>query len=151
MNASAPKPQLLIAPMLRGELALFTPQARQVEPVSLVEDGYEDFLIDGGHAFTIRSPEGRVIAHMGILHQWEGRALAWALLGPDLLRYMLPLTRAVRFYLDGCGYRRIEACIDIDHDQGHRWARLLGFECETPAPMKGFYPNGRPAYLYART
>jgi hypothetical protein len=41
--------------------------------------------------------------------------------------------------------------VDAGFGAGCRWAELLGFSLETPEPMKKYLPNGRDAYLYART
>jgi hypothetical protein len=40
--------------------------------------------------------------------------------------------------------------VDANFAQGRRWAELLGFNCETPQPMRHYLPNGHDAYLYAR-
>lgn len=63
---------------------------------------------------------------------------------------MVALTRAVRRVLDAPGYKRLEMCVDAEHPAAIRWAELLGFERETPKPMRAFTPAGRAAYLYGR-
>ena len=90
------------------------------------------------------------MACAGLVEVWEGRAYAWAILSDNAGPYMLPLTREIRSKLAAAPFRRIEMAVDADFDAGARWAEMLGFRCETPAPMAAYLPNGRAAYLYAR-
>lgn len=55
---------------------------------------------------------------------------AWAFLGRDMRRYMVPFSRAVRKfgldpYLERCGPPL--AYVDRDHPEAYRWVKLLGF------------------------
>jgi hypothetical protein len=93
--------------------------------------------------------DGTVYATAGIIPQWEGRALAWAMIAHDAGPHFLRITREVRLFLASCGFRRIETSVDAAFPQAFRWARVLGFECETPKPMRGYGHQGRPAYLFA--
>lgn len=151
MNKAAPRQMLLVAPMQIGEMAGFTPQRQQIGRNDLASGDYDEYLIQGGPAFTVRDSSGDVLCFAGLIEQWEGRALAWAILSDECGDYMLSLTRAIGYYLRNCKYRRVEAYIDECFPQAHRWARLLGFECETPKPMRNFYPNGNSAFMYVRT
>lgn len=150
MNQPMPKLQLLIAPFEVQDLSDFTVQPQQLGIDELRDREYAKYLQDNGPSFTVRRPDGRILCVLGLLDQWEGRALAWAILAHDAGDRMLPLTRAISHYLESCNYRRLEATIDVGFKQGERWAKRLGFFNETPAPMQGFYPNGNAAYLYAR-
>ncbi len=94
--------------------------------------------------------DGQPIASAGVVEVWPGRGYAWALLSAEAGRYMVRITRAVREFLDGSGYRRVEMAVDADFAAGRRWAEMLGFVCETPQPMRAYAPNGRDCYLYAR-
>jgi hypothetical protein len=93
---------------------------------------------------------GKPIASAGVIEMWPGRGYAWALLSQGAGPYMLALTRAIRSRLDGLGFTRLEMAVDADFPAGIRWARMLGFECETPEPMRAYSPSGRAAYLFAR-
>ena len=88
----------------------------------------------------------------GILPQWPGRAIAWALLTRELTaRHFLRVHHKVLNVLLGAhgrGARRIETTVDAGFDAGHRWARALGFSPE--GLMRSYSPEGRDHVLYAR-
>lgn len=113
-----------------------------------IKPGYADMLRQGP-AFTALHGD-QVLACAGTVEIWPGRAMAWALLSELAGRHLLALHRAVAGFLMQAPYRRIEATVDDGFEPGHRWLRLLGFTCETPAGMPGFTPQGRGAFLYAR-
>lgn len=150
MNKPLPRSMLLVSPFEVEDLHSFALQPQQVTADEIVSDGYGQYLKDNGPCFTVRRSDGSTIAVVGLLDQWEGRCLAWAILAQDAGRELLPLTRGIAKYLDASPYHRFEATIDAGFAQGHRWAKLLGFELETPKPMRKFYPNGNDAFLYAR-
>lgn len=102
-----------------------------------------------GWAFT-GIVDGLPVACGGLIDIWPGRAYAWALIGRDAGPWFVSIHRAVLDALRRSNCKRIEMAVDADFEEGKRWARLLGFRCETPEPMPAFLPTGRPAYLYAR-
>ena len=84
--------------------------------------------------------EGDPIAVAGTMLQWPGRHLAWAYLPLATGRHMRWITREVRSNLatlDG----RIEMTVRADFAPGLRWAKMLGFEIETPL-LRRFGPQG---------
>lgn len=92
----------------------------------------------------------RVIACAGVVKLWPGRAQAWALIaidiGPDLMR---SVHFAVKRFLTA--HRgRLEMNVAADFENAHRWARALGFKCETPEGMEQYLPEGGSAFLYSR-
>lgn len=93
---------------------------------------------------------GRPVAAAGIQEMWPGRGHAWALLGRDAGPHLLDVTRATRRALDCAPFRRVEITVDKDFHAAIRWAILLGFRLETPRPMRGYTPDGRACYLFAR-
>lgn len=109
--------------------------------------GYGRALEDHGNGWTALIDE-RPIACAGLIEQWEGRALAWALLANDIQPYFVRITRAVRRALEMANYRRIEAHVDAEFGAGCRWADMLGFAVESK--MRAFTPNGRDAFQYVR-
>lgn len=115
----------------------------------VIKPGYGDMLVSGGPSFTAMSG-GEVLACAGIADVWEGRGIAWALVGERAGRHMLAIHRAVSGFLIQAPYRRIEAMVDAGFDEAHRWIKLLGFQCETPDGMRGFTPDGRDSFLYSR-
>lgn len=90
------------------------------------------------------------IGAAGIIPMHGHCALAWSLLGADAGPYLLQLTRKVRNALDITPYKRVEMRVLYDFEEGHRWARLLGFgEPEAPR-MRQSSSRGDDETLYAR-
>lgn len=89
------------------------------------------------------------IACGGLIHVSKYRAIVWSLMGKDTGAYMLQLTRRVRQFLDQQTIPRIEMTVDFDFLEGHKWARLLGFEMEA-ARMRKHGILGNDETLYAR-
>lgn len=93
--------------------------------------------------------DGVVVACAGVLPYWEGRGLAWAYLGETAGRHMASVHRAVKRYLEVAPFNRIEAAVDVEFEEGHRWIQMLGFKLEAQHMAK-FRPDGGAASLYAR-
>jgi|JI9StandDraft_2_1071091.scaffolds.fasta_scaffold04911_5 hypothetical protein len=93
--------------------------------------------------------DGVPVACAGLVEVWQGRAYAWALLARTAGPWMAAITRAVRRALKASTFDRIEMAVDAGFVAGQRWALLLGFELETPRPLRRYLPGGRDAYLYA--
>jgi hypothetical protein len=104
--------------------------------------------LEGQSSFTALV-DGRPIGAAGVLPQWEHRALAWAYLSVIPPRQFLLVHRAVEAFLESCYVPRLEMTVDCEFEQGHRWARLLGFTCEAER-MARYTPEGRDCALYAR-
>lgn len=94
----------------------------------------------------------RVVAVAGIVTIWPGRAHLSALLAADLAcdNQFLLLHRETLRRVEALPHRRIEATVDDNFEEGHRWLGMLGFHLETPIGMDGYMPDGRTSYLYAR-
>lgn len=107
-------------------------------------------LAKAGPCYTALDDEGKPVAICGVVRQWEGRAIAWGLIGYNAGPHFVRITREVKKFLDTCGIRRVEASADAGFPQAMRWLEMLGFKCETPEPMRGYGFDGRPCYLYAR-
>lgn len=84
--------------------------------------------------------EGDPIAVAGTIKQWPGRHLAWAYLPVSTGHHMLWITREVKRNLDTLD-GRIEMTVRADFEPGQRWAKMLGFELETPL-LRRFGPQG---------
>ena len=94
--------------------------------------------------------DGVPIAAAGVLELWPGRGHAWALLSVHAGPHLGAITRAIRRQLEALPLRRIEMAVDAQFPEAVRWAYMLGFECETPEPMRNYLPNGGACYLFAR-
>lgn len=92
----------------------------------------------------------RCVAAAGVFPVWPGRAVAWACMSKHAYRHLIQINKRCLFVLDSYPAKRVEMTVRSDFPEAHRWARMLGFVCETPNGMEGFYPNGETAYLYAR-
>jgi hypothetical protein len=100
-------------------------------------------------AFSALDEDGDVIGSAGVINLWEGRGMAWAYLSVNARNHMLPITKAVRRFLEVCPLRRVEMTVDAEFPQGHRWANMLGFKLEC-GRMQAYRPDGGACSLYAR-
>jgi hypothetical protein len=91
----------------------------------------------------------RVLGCAGLIPLWPGRAQAWAYLDRGCGGSFVAIHREVSRFFDVCEYKRLEIIVRSDFPEAHRWARLLGFECEAPL-MRAYLPCGSDAALYAR-
>jgi hypothetical protein len=100
------------------------------------------------HSFSVLK-NGKAIACIGLMKYWEGRYEGWAFMIPGNRESFLFIHNCVKHFLDKTDIRRVEMTVDMGFKQGHRWARLLGFqvECET---LKSFGPTGENHRLYVK-
>jgi RimJ/RimL family protein N-acetyltransferase len=122
-------------------------QPAQQHFFSYFNSEYAEALKLSGPAFT-GIHEGCILGCAGLVKQWENRAIAWALLSSDIGNEFVRIHRAVDRFLNLTDFDRVEAHVDADFEQGHRWIKMLGFKEE--GYMKRFNPNGGDAVLYAR-
>lgn len=88
------------------------------------------------------------IACGGIIEQWAGRYTAWMYLNANSGRHMFYITKQVLKVLSGVK-GRIELTVRKDFELGHRWAKLLGFEVESPL-LQAYGPEGEDHVGYVR-
>lgn len=105
-------------------------------------------LVLAGKAWAVKK-DGKLIALMGHTPMWIGRTVMWAYLSKDCGRVMVALTRAIaaeinRMQVD---FLRIEAYAEVEHREGNRWLKAMGFRCE--GVMRKFV-NGIDYNLYAK-
>lgn len=93
--------------------------------------------------------DGKVLAIGGILPRWEGVGMAWAWLSRGWKRHARAITYEVARQLAQAPYRRIEAAVLREYDNGHAWMDRLGFEMETPRARK-YGADGRDYSIYVR-
>lgn len=92
--------------------------------------------------------DGEVIACVGSMAQWPGRHTLWAYLNDSTGPRMRWITReSLRLLRDVAG--RVEFTVRADFLAGQRWAKLLGFEVETPL-LRAFGPEGEDHVGYVR-
>lgn len=124
-------------------------QRAQAEAASLLETPDYAASLANGYAWSGLVDE-RIAGVGGILPQWRGRAVAWALISERLTAHsFLRAHHKVRTVLADAhrdGWRRIETTVDAGFDAGHRWVRALGFTPE--GLMRAYSPEGRDHVLY---
>lgn len=99
-------------------------------------------------SFTVLDGD-EVVMCGGAFELWPGRRLCWALLAERIGHRMTACVRATRRFLDEVAAPRYELDVERDHAEGHRFARLLGFEVETPQ-LRAYYPDGSDGTMYVR-
>lgn len=108
---------------------------------------YAAAVAAAGVAFS--GVEGQtLVACAGLMYFHKDRAVAWALMSQQAGGHFIKIVRAMRRYLDVCDSRRIEAQVACDFPAGRRLVTMLGFDFE--GRMRGFFPDGRDADLFAR-
>lgn len=111
-------------------------------------DEYAEALERDTQAFTCFVGD-RIIGCCGWLEFGPHRALLWSFIDESAGRHMVALHRSVKLFLDAAPYKRIEAEVDVEFEAGHRWIKMLGFECEAPR-LRAHRPDGGDSALYAR-
>lgn len=139
-----------IVPFRAEHLRQLQVQNAQLKSMSWMPADQAETIEQLGAIEAYTAIEGdRVVGCAGVLELWKGRAAAWAFLAGDLGRKFVPFHRAVKRFLAVAEYSRIEAEVALDFDEGHRWARILGFELENPR-MRKYFPDGSDAALYVK-
>lgn len=108
-------------------LRLLAPQPEQtILAAAQLNERFGEAVLAAGPAWACVDCE-HVYAAAGLAEE-AGRTVAWAILGGDLSRHMVRITRAARARLKTLGDRPVEAHIRHGHELGEKWAALLGFE-----------------------
>lgn len=82
------------------------------------------------------------------LHKYQG--IAWAIVSRKAGPYMLAITRKIKKAIELHPCKRIEMRVIFDFEEGHKWAKLIGFgEPEAPR-MRSSGVFGEDETLYAR-
>lgn len=90
-----------------------------------------------------------VIVCAGVVRYWDTRCEAWAILSRNAGPYFLQIHNAVKRFLRDQSIPRVEAVVDYNHREGHRWVEALGFIVEAPR-MKAYGRLGNDCTLYAK-
>ena len=143
---------MIVVPFVPAHLDDLSLQPGQSEMLAFIEQpGYAEWLASIPGTYSMIK-DGSVVMIGGLIDQGNGRALAWSLVSSKLTGFdMVMATRYVISYFKTCPFRRIEAIVKCGFDQGARWAKLLGFKCETPDGMVNWFNDGTRAYLFARS
>lgn len=140
---------MIIVPFQPEHLTEIDLQAEQSEAAAQLRDENYTRALSAHDSWT-GIIDGRVVACAGCITLWPGRHQVWAVISATIgASGMLQLSKAV---LRGLALKtgRIEAIVAADFKAGHRWARLMGFQLDTPVPMRRWFPGGGDACLYSR-
>lgn len=107
-----------------------------------------EWLEQQGKAYSLVTSAGDVLACGGPIEQWPGRTIAWMCFSKNSGQYMLRIVRFVKLVLEGI-VGRVEMSVVKNYEVGHRWAKLLGFEVETPC-LKAYGVNGEDHVGYVK-
>lgn len=92
--------------------------------------------------------DGNPIACGGTVELWSGRHSAWAYLNETSAKHMRLITNGAKMALaEAKG--RIEMSVRVDFMPGHKWARMLDFQVETPI-LHNYGPDGAAHVGYVR-
>jgi hypothetical protein len=86
--------------------------------------------LEGHKSYTLFFDD-EVVGCAGTLEHWPGRHSAWAYFNRNSGGHMVAITRFTQDRLSAIK-GRVEMTVQKDFTKGHKWAKLLGFEVETP-------------------
>jgi len=93
--------------------------------------------------------DDKPVCCFGWMELYPTRASIWSYMSEDAARYLVHLTRIAKRLISTLQYKRLEMEVDTDFEQGHRWARMLGFQLEAEC-LRGFRMDGGDSAIYAR-
>jgi hypothetical protein len=115
---------------------------------SYFTDKHAELLAQDRYAYTGLCG-ARVVVCAGIVETWPGRGQAWAIFDRSCLKEFIHIHAIVKRFLDAVPIKRVEAAVDCNFKNGHRWIKALGFELEAER-MTAYQPDGSDCSLYAR-
>lgn len=89
------------------------------------------------------------IACFGWVPIYVTRASVWAFISATSGPHFVGMTRIAKRLIDGLAFKRLEMEVDCEFEQGHRWAKMLGFTLEAER-LRGFRLDGGDSAVYAR-
>lgn len=140
---------MMAVPYRHYHLNAIAIQEMQAEAIGQIKAEHSMALEKAGPAYTLLDGN-QVLACAGLVEQWQGRAIAWALISKNLNGFKFArMHKMCARFLDMQDYPRIEMAVDHEHEAGHRWALALGFEWEGLMKKYSQFAN-RDCDLYAR-
>lgn len=140
---------MLVVPFQPDHAMRLVLQPMQAEEKPFLSLANAQALAAAGPCYSALDEDGTVLATAGVIPQWPGRVIAWALIAHNAGPHFVRITREVKRFLATCNARRIEVAVDAAFPAAIRWAEMLGFVRETPQPMRAYGLDGRSSYLYA--
>lgn len=121
--------------------------AQAIMQPTLANPTYAQSLKDAGPAYSLVIGD-EVLGCMGLIKQWDERAIAWGLISGGAGPHFTRIHKAVLATMALHRFRRIETSVTCNFENGRRWAQSLGFVYE--GTMKAFTPDGRDCDLFAK-
>jgi hypothetical protein len=120
------------------------------QPISAyVNDAMLAVLEKDSHTYTALAEDGEVVACAGFVAYWKDRGEVWAIVSLKARRHFVALHRAAKIFLSTAPFRRLEAAVEFDSKNAHRWVKALGFKKEADK-LRAYLPGGKDCALYAR-
>lgn len=104
--------------------------------------------LEGTNAWTGRVA-GEVVWIFGCFDIYPTRGRLWAFVAANAGPHFTAIHRRARAFVESLPHHRLEAEVDCDFDQGHRWMEMLGFTLEAPR-LCGWRADGGDSALYGR-
>lgn len=110
---------------------------------------HEDLkALEAQNSFTCAKGD-KVLACFGWVPLYPTRASLWALISGTSGPHFVGMTRIAKQLTEELDFKRLEMEVDCEFEQGHRWARMLGFKLEAER-LRGFRIDGGDSAVYAR-
>jgi hypothetical protein len=136
-----------VVPFDKEHFYLIHPQLAQANVTTYItDDTWEQLPKQTSFSYEI---EGQKLAIGGWIEISKQRALVWAYVHADIKNKLAFLHKEILKTLSQLPYDRLEMEVDYDFKQGHRWAKLLGFQIETEK-ARYYRPDGKDATIYVR-
>lgn len=104
--------------------------------------------LEDNNAFTCMH-DGKVLACFGWVEIHPTRASLWALISASSGKHFVAMTRIAKRLVQSLPHKRVEMDVDCGFEQGHRWARILGFTLDAPC-LRAYRMDGGDSAIYAR-
>jgi hypothetical protein len=104
--------------------------------------------LEGLNSYAAIDENGKLLMCFGFIEIFPTRALMWGFLSATCGNHMTALTRIGKRLLEALPHNRVEIEVDCEFEQGHRWARVLGFELEIMR-LKCWRLDGGDSALYS--
>lgn len=143
---------MIVVPFIAVHLEGFKVQKGQgLVNKYMISSEYIETIADYGPVYT-GCVDGKPMIFAGMIQIHPHIGMMWAILSEDCKNHMLSATRAVKKFMDDHAHiPRLETAVQRDFKEGHRWAKMLGFQNETPEiGMRNFDEAGATYDLYAR-
>ena len=138
---------MALVKLTREHVLALNLRSAQRKDMEYLNDEYLDMVENHSESYTGLC-DGVPVFCYGLTPVWEGRAIAWALIGEDIKKHAKELHETAKYILGNSVYRRIEATIDPTFKTSIRWIERLGFKYE--CTFKSYSPSGEDMLSYVR-